>query len=150
MLETIFCQLLRRAVVLLQRSTFHLAYYFELDETTQCLKPVKNRRYKAFQLIWTVAAFLLLPGLSVRCYLLFTAEEGSEDKITIFFTAMTTGALAMSILFASVFIRPGGGNRFKASFETLVVMEKQFLGKYPEYESIDFVMRLNLLYFYAP
>ncbi|OXA45440.1 hypothetical protein Fcan01_20048 [Folsomia candida] len=127
MLETIFSRLFRKAVVLSQRSTFHLAYYFEIERKTGCIKPVRNWHYKAFQLIWIVAAFLVLPGFLVRCYLLFTAEEGKEDKMTIFFTAMATGVLVMFVLFASVFIRPEGVGRFKACFETMVVMEQTFL-----------------------
>ncbi|OXA45113.1 hypothetical protein Fcan01_20063 [Folsomia candida] len=127
MLETIFSQLLRKAVVVTQRSTFYVAYYFEIDKTTGCIKPVKNWRYKAFQLIWVVAAFLFLPGLLVRCYLLFKAEEGKEDKMTVFFTAISTGVLVMFVLFASVFIRPGGVSKFKACFEALILMEKKLL-----------------------
>ncbi|OXA45115.1 hypothetical protein Fcan01_20067 [Folsomia candida] len=117
----------RKAVVVLQRSTFHLAYCFEFDETTGCIKAVKNWRYKAFQLIWIGAAFLVLPGLLVRCYLLFIAAEGKEDKMTIFFTAVSSGVLVIFVLFGSIFIRPGGVDNFIACFETIIVMEKKLL-----------------------
>ncbi|OXA45134.1 hypothetical protein Fcan01_20064 [Folsomia candida] len=127
MLETVFSQLFRNGLVVSQRCTFYLAYYFEFDKTTGCIKPVKNWRYKEFQLIWIVATFFVLPGLLVQCYLLFTAEEGNEDKMTIFFTAVSTGTLVMFVLFASLLIRPEGVGRFIACFDIIIVLEKKLL-----------------------
>lgn len=91
---------LRRAVLVIQRSCFRLAYCFEWETKTNQAIPLGNgRKYRNFQIICYLFIFFLAPAILSRSYHLAMSPPGQESPtatgITYAATIVVTGFVPM-------------------------------------------------------